>query len=250
MKRRKIFLFIVLISFPVGGFAFEDPTEGKPFFPWLWEDQFKPTIKKAVDVQGLWTLTAGTAATVTAFQYDEQVYQHNLNDGGLIMSDKSSTQLGVVGSGALGVSIALAQLFWDQENGLMHSRALALTTLNHVMIAILVQRHRPGDRGDYLPFRSSFPSGHAASAFATATSLSYSYGWKAGVPAFLIASSVSIARVSENAHWLSDIVAGASLGFIWARASHRMNEEKGNTQLNFVPLPYDGGFYLLVNKSF
>lgn len=250
MRQLKFFLFTALLIFPVMTFAFNDPTQGKPFIPWIWEDQFKPTLKKALDVQGLWTLTAGVAATVTAFQYDEHVYQHNLAHDGIFMNDEESTRLGVVGSGVLGVSIAVAQLFYDQENGLMHARAIALTSVNHLIIALIALRERPGNRGDYLPFKSSFPSGHAASAFASATSLSYAYGWKAGVPAFLIASSISIARISENAHWLSDIVAGASLGFIWSRASYRMKEEKDNNHFNFIPFSYDGGLFLLATKNF
>lgn len=59
----------------------------------------------------------------------------------------------------------------------------------------------------------SFPSGHAAMAFATATCLATALPrW---APAFfLIALAVAAERVLENAHYLSDVVAGAGVGLL------------------------------------
>jgi undecaprenyl-diphosphatase len=59
----------------------------------------------------------------------------------------------------------------------------------------------------------SFPSGHAAMAFATATCLSAALPrW---APAFfLVAFAVAAERVLENAHYLSDVVAGAGVGIL------------------------------------
>jgi membrane-associated phospholipid phosphatase len=57
----------------------------------------------------------------------------------------------------------------------------------------------------------SFPSGHAAMAFATATCLAFALPrW--AVVFYLIAAAVGAERVLENAHYLSDVVAGAGLG--------------------------------------
>jgi undecaprenyl-diphosphatase len=59
----------------------------------------------------------------------------------------------------------------------------------------------------------SFPSGHAALAFASATCLA------AAMPRwttvfFFVACAVGAERVLENAHYLSDVIAGAGLGVI------------------------------------
>ena len=70
-----------------------------------------------------------------------------------------------------------------------------------------VQRERPDDSNNV-----SFPSGHSASAFATATVLQRHYGWKVGVPATVLAAYVATARVHDNKHYLSDVVFGAALG--------------------------------------
>lgn len=210
--------------------AFQDPTEGKPFFPWLWEDQFKPTIQASYDKTGISILTAGALTTAFSHQYDTDVYEQNVEGKNLFINKNTARDLAHIGSGALGVSIAATQILFDQENGLMHARALALTSLTHVTLAFLVQRPRPDGRGDFLPFPSAYPSGHAASAFATAGSLAYAYGWKAGVPAYLMATAISLARVYDNSHWISDIAAGTTLGVFWARASHQAHQQQSLSQ--------------------
>ena len=58
----------------------------------------------------------------------------------------------------------------------------------------------------------SFPSGHSASAFATATVLQRHYGWKVGVPATIAAAYVATARVHDNKHYLSDVIFGGAMG--------------------------------------
>jgi len=62
-------------------------------------------------------------------------------------------------------------------------------------VKISVRRPRP-DASNNL----SFPSGHAASAFATATVLQRHYGWKAAVPAYAFGSYVALARMAWNRH--------------------------------------------------
>jgi hypothetical protein len=230
-------------------FAFDDPTEGKPFMPWLWEDQFLPTFKNATDTTGLWIFGAGIGATLVAHQYDEEVYQHNAKGKHLIMDKDTASTFALLGSGALGIGIAATQLFVDSPNGLMHARAIAFTSASHLLIALAVQRGRPGERDDYLPFKSSYPSGHTSSAFATATSLGYAYGWKAGLPAFFVATAIGAARVSENAHWTSDVVRGAALGIAWARASHLTKEQKKDP-LVWTPIPTSDGMQIVFHKTF
>jgi hypothetical protein len=222
--------------------ALEDPTKGKPFFPWLWEDQLAPTLEQTTNTGNIGILVAGATTAVVAHQYEQEVFEHNARGENLIMTPDTAGILGVIGGGSLGIGIALAQIYFDQENGLLHGRAIAMTSLSHVTLAYLFHKSRPGGRGDYLPFPSSFPSGHAASAFATATSLAYAYGYKAGIPAMLIATSIAAARVSENAHWLSDVFAGAALGIFWARASYQAKDQ--NSQVSWMPLPYENGAIL------
>lgn len=62
-----------------------------------------------------------------------------------------------------------------------------------------------------------FPSGHTTMSFATATVLQKHFGWKAGVPAYAVASYVAASRVQAKRHYLSDVLFGAALGMVAGR---------------------------------
>jgi membrane-associated phospholipid phosphatase len=59
--------------------------------------------------------------------------------------------------------------------------------------------------------KGSFPSGHASTAFATATVMHRRWGWRVGVPAYAVASFIAATRL-QNVHYLSDVAFGAALG--------------------------------------
>ena len=63
----------------------------------------------------------------------------------------------------------------------------------------------------------SFPSGHTSNAFALATVANAHFGAKVGIPAYLAAGAIGFARIDNNRHNLSDVVAGATLGYIVGR---------------------------------
>jgi hypothetical protein len=101
----------------------------------------------------------------------------------------------------------------------------------------------------------SLPSGHASNAFALATCFERHYGWRVSLPAYLIASAVAASRLQRNAHWLSDVVGGATVGYVVGRSVARVNgrplhpEEKAkNVQLS--PLVGSGVRGLMVSVVF
>jgi membrane-associated phospholipid phosphatase len=63
----------------------------------------------------------------------------------------------------------------------------------------------------------SFPSGHTAVSFASATVLQQEFGWKVGVPAYAVASYIAASRVQMRRHYLSDVTFGAALGIVAGR---------------------------------
>jgi hypothetical protein len=60
-------------------------------------------------------------------------------------------------------------------------------------------------------WHGSFPSGHTSASFATATVIQQRFGWRAGLPAYVLASYVGLSRLHRN-HFLSDVAFGAGLG--------------------------------------
>ena len=66
---------------------------------------------------------------------------------------------------------------------------------------------------------SSFPSGHTTVVFAAATVFAKEYYDKPAVPiiAYSLATLVGLSRIVENAHWTTDVITGAALGFVSGR---------------------------------
>jgi membrane-associated phospholipid phosphatase len=78
-------------------------------------------------------------------------------------------------------------------------------------IKLSARRHRP-DGGEF-----SFPSGHTSVTFATATVVQRHFGWRAGLPAYALASYVAASRVHVKRHFLSDVAFGAVVGVVAGR---------------------------------
>ena len=126
----------------------------------------------------------------------------------------------VIGSFAFQMGAGFAaygagKAFGNKQVAFVGRDMLRAQVVSQVMVqALKVTVHR--DRPDHSN-SMSFPSGHAASAFATATVLQRYYGWKAGVPAYAVSSYVALARMSWNRHHASDVVMGAGFGIAAAR---------------------------------
>ena len=103
-------------------------------------------------------------------------------------------------------------------------------SLNGIFIDILkwiTGRHRPIDlfNHGYSGFDyfgvgyalTSFPSGHAQTAFTLATALTILFPrW--GIPLFVFAGTVSVSRIILTSHYLSDVIAGAGVGILCTMA--------------------------------
>ncbi len=104
------------------------------------------------------------------------------------------------------------------DNGLQSGAALVISTVFTYGLKYSINRSRPYDT--YLDIQNlskendpSFPSGHASSSFAIATSLSLQYKkWYIITPAYLWAGGVSYSRMHMGVHYPSDVLAGALIG--------------------------------------
>jgi hypothetical protein len=86
--------------------------------------------------------------------------------------------------------------------------ALAITDAAALGLKLLVNNDRP--KGDDF----SFPSAHTASAFCVASVLDEYYGPQVGIPAYLGAAMVGWRMMDSGDHWASDVLFGATLGYI------------------------------------
>jgi undecaprenyl-diphosphatase len=83
----------------------------------------------------------------------------------------------------------------------------------------LDEPHEPLPYGMHRPITSSFPSGHAASAFTAAVLLADS----PLAPAYVVlAAGIAASRVYVRMHHTSDIVAGAALGVVLGVVARRV----------------------------
>ena len=131
-----------------------------------------------------------------------------------------------------------------------HSPALARASYRALEAAVVagaitgvikfgLGRVRPRDGGDpglFHPFTSnvSFPSGHTTVAMAVATSLALSTPdhWS-DVLFYTAAALTGFARINDNQHWLSDVVAAGAIGYLTGR---QLNGRRGR----FRPLASTG----------
>ncbi len=91
-----------------------------------------------------------------------------------------------------------------------------------------IGRSRPNGE-NYL----SFPSDHTSTAFTAAAIFGHHYGPAASEAGYLAASFVAASRLDGNKHYLSDVVTGATIGYIVARTVTRHGERRANRlQLN------------------
>jgi hypothetical protein len=120
-------------------------------------------------------------------------------------------------------------------------RAQIVTELLVEPVKFATHRQRP-DGSDY----QSFPSGHAAVTFAAAAVLQRHLGWKRSLAAYAVASYVSVARLQENRHYLSDVVFGAAVGTIAGRTV----TVHGRQAWTLGPIAAPGGMGIGMRKNF
>jgi membrane-associated phospholipid phosphatase len=91
----------------------------------------------------------------------------------------------------------------------------------------------------------SFPSGHAATAFAAASVVERHFGYRGSLPALLIASCVATSRLHDNRHFLSDVVFGSAIGVAtgWTIVGRH-----GRNEFALVPVPVRGAVALSLTR--
>lgn len=124
--------------------------------------------------------------------------------------------------------------FWDRTNILLKAEAMGFAVVT--LLKVGINRTRPnGENMD------SFPSGHTAQAFVSATFLHREYGhispWYS-IAGYTMASSVGALRIMNDKHYLSDVLFGAGIGILvtnLAYLTHNYKRTKKLRGLSVIP---------------
>jgi hypothetical protein len=121
---------------------------------------------------------------------------------------------------------------FNKERAWTMMTALAVNGLVTVGLKAIRDNETPNGK------RWAWPSGHTSSSFTVASVLDEFYGPKVGIPAYALASLVAYRMVDTGDHWASDVVFGATLGWVVGHTiagKHKQLEVAG-----FTVLPYAG----------
>jgi membrane-associated phospholipid phosphatase len=208
-------LLVLLAASPSYAQDTPQPTLQMPSLRSVFSDLGSDVRQLATIENGAWL--AGTGALAFAVhENDGLITQEAAGSARLEGFLDSGSPMGnglLQGGGALGTYI-IGRVTHRAAVAVVGSELLRAQVINAVLtqgIKTVADRERP-DGG-----RHSFPSGHTSAAFTSATVLFRRFGWKAGAPGYALATYVAGSRLSENAHFLSDVIFGAGVGIVSGR---------------------------------
>ena len=192
-------------------------------------------------------LGIGAGAAAIAYPFDDELNEELVDAEGLAKFLKPGKYLGygwVQTGAAVGTYLigryAMDPVAGTRTNKVSHLgfdllRANLMTMALTSAIKVTVRRDRP--TGECC----AFPSGHASVTFATAAVLERHFGYRASWPGFIIAGYVAAGRLTENRHFLSDVLFGSALGMA---AGWTVVGRHGHDDFTLYPMPVRGGLVL------
>jgi membrane-associated phospholipid phosphatase len=209
-----------------------------------------------------WGFFAGAVALAAgAHHYDTQVRTHFIKQGvrpiGGSTHDLQDAAPALAAIGGTWLYAGLIDSSQGRHEAWEMFEAAGLSTVTSYALKYAGARQRPDQTSDPNKWRaggSSFPSTHAAAAFAVGAVLAESgnddYRWIRRVLGYgAIAGFTSYERLKHNAHWLSDDFAGAAIGGATARfilnRNTKHDDAMANSSLSVVPI--EGGAMLTYN---
>ncbi len=112
-------------------------------------------------------------------------------------------------------------------------KATAYSTSVATVLKYTVREPRPIDHN----WKNSFPSGHTTSAFAFSGYVMAEHEYWVGVPALLLSTFIGYSRINDNKHWLHDVTAGATIGWVYGWGISKLQQrqkKKAEEQTTFV----------------
>jgi hypothetical protein len=175
-------------------------------------------------------------------------HQHESNNGSTLgrVGEKMGNHV-IVPSVIAGLAVT-GQIIDNQRFKYFSYSLVQGYIVNNVIITGMkaaVGRTRPNQRND-----RSFPSGHTSNAFTWATIASHYYGKKVAIPAYTVASFIAWSRVEMDAHYLSDVVFGAAIGYVVGKTVTRtLDDQVSERKVNWFPTASQNSYGLFMSYS-
>lgn len=261
--QNKGIVFLLLIILSNGVFAQIDTVRfNKYYFKKYWTDTkgivTSPARWQQRDWVKLGIFVAGTASLTLADQSVKDFFQSHKNNTESYISRNILEHFGAEHSILLISGIFTYGILSKKERcvstALLALESFALASLMVRVPKNLIGRRRPDawppstpDDWDGPFHGTSFPSGHTTASFAVASVIATQYRDIKWIPiaAYSVASLAGISRIYDNKHWLSDVVAGATIGTLVGNlVSRRTSKSKlsvvpfGNSNYQGVKLSY------------
>jgi hypothetical protein len=190
----------------------------------------------------------GVGLTGLALTVDQRVKKYFQDRKPLEHVDKYGDKIGS-GYPEVGVGFALlgtGELINNKklaDTGAVTLEASVIDGIATEALKLTARRKRPNGGN-----RNSFPSGHASITATMAASISEMYDWdlRLAVPLYLTTAFVGASRIQANEHFLSDVIAGMTVGTLAGISVARYHKEKdaGNgllQNISLVPV-FDGSY--------
>jgi len=192
-------------------------------------------------------LGIGAGAAAIAYPFDDDVNEALLDADGLRNFFKPGKYIGyawVQGGAAVGLYV-VGRYFMEPETG-THTNKVSHLGFDLLRANLVTQALTYGMKVSFRRDRPTgeccaFPSGHASMTFATAAVLERHFGYRASWPMFAIAGYVAASRLTDNRHFLSDVLFGSALGMT---AGWTVVGRHGREDFTLFPVPTRGGVAL------
>jgi len=206
-----------------------------------------------------WLYFGGSLLAIGASHgFDGKVRDHFAKGSNAILNgkDPNSTRDAIPGFALVAGTFAYATLIGDPTGRVETYTMLEAALFSGVTTEVFkfaAGRQRPNETTLVNRWRaggSSFPSLHVSAAFAIGTVLAESgndeYRWIRRILGYGVAAGTMYIRLHDNAHWLSDTVAGAAIGISTAHFTMNRREERAHSgdsargQWSIAPTEYGG----------
>lgn len=216
-------------------------------------DEMKEDASSPFNTSAIYALEIGGGLTIVSLIFNDESkrWQANLAKDRPL---KKYSKLGdILGQTVPNVAYALAMgadylMTKDQKSLdrtiLMTKATLYSGALTDVMKWTINEKRPNGSK-------HSFPSGHTTTAFAFSSVVAMEHSLPWGIAANTMAAFVGFSRMNDNAHFLHDVLAGATIGTmygvgVWNAKQNR--DEKKSSQTVFMLVPLKDG--LAANYAF